>query len=103
MKLLRENPDPETNMFAKTELVNLLVSENVEARTEARRGMGITEEDELLPFLAGCLTHHHYEELRSAAGRVLAHLGDDSVLFGRAGSGGSPRSGVSGHGAVNRR
>lgn len=101
MKLLRGNSDPETNMFAKTELVNLLMSEDVETRTEATRRMGITEDDELLPFLAGCLTHH-YEELRSAAGRVRAHLGDDSVLFGRAGNGGATRSGESGYGAVNR-
>ena len=37
MRLLWENSEPETNMFAKTELVNLLVSENRrgEDRSEA--------------------------------------------------------------------
>ena len=38
------------------------------------------EENELLPFLTDCVTHH-YEELRSAAARVLTHLGDDTVLY----------------------
>ena len=80
MRLRWGNSDPGSYMFAKTELVNLLVSEDVDAQTEARHRLGITEEDELLPFLTDCLTHHD-DELRSAAGRALAHLGDDTVLF----------------------
>ncbi len=80
MKLKWGNSDPETNMFAKTELIELLVNEDPETRRDVMRRLCIAGEDELLTFLRDCLTHH-YEELRSAAGRVLAHLGDDTVLF----------------------
>ena len=80
MKLLWGNSDPETNMFAKTELVGLLVSENPETRVDVMRRLGITGEDDLLPFLSECLTHS-YDKLQSAAARVLADMGDDSVLF----------------------
>ena len=80
VRLIWGNHDPETNMFAKAELVNLLVSGNGEARTEARRRLNISEEDELLPFLKGCLTYH-WDEIRTAAARALTHLGDDTVLF----------------------
>ena len=37
-------------------------------------------EDELLPFLADSLVHFN-GHLRSAAARVLVHMGDDSILF----------------------
>ena len=80
MSLARGNSDPETNMFAKTELVGLLASEHADERTDARRRLGITEEDELLPFLTDCLTLYN-ESLRSAAARVLTLMGDESVLL----------------------
>ena len=80
MKLIWRNSDPETNIFARTELVALLVSEDPETRTDAMRRLDIAGEDELLPFLSGCLTHS-YDKLRSAAARVLKDMGDDSVLF----------------------
>ncbi|MDE2715785.1 MAG: HEAT repeat domain-containing protein [Chloroflexota bacterium] len=80
MKLIWGDPDPETNMFAKLELVELLTSEDPETRRDVMCRLGISGEGELLPFLRNCLTHQ-YKELRSATGRVLAHLGDDTVLF----------------------
>ena len=81
MKLLWGNSDPETNMYAKTELVGLLVSEDPETRREVFRRLGIAGEDELLPFLSGCLSAS-YDKLRSTAARILTEMGDDSVLFG---------------------
>ena len=80
MKLLWENSDPETNMFAKTELVALLVSEDPETRTDAMRRLDIAGEDELLSFLSDCLAAS-YDKLRSAAAHTLTDMGDDSVLF----------------------
>lgn len=80
MRLVWGNSDPETNIFAKTELVGLLSSEDPETRREAMRRLGIAGEDELLPFLSGCFAHSN-NRLRSAAARVLADMGDDSVLF----------------------
>ncbi|MYE55270.1 MAG: hypothetical protein F4X34_08770 [Chloroflexi bacterium] len=80
MKLLWGNSDPETNMFAKTELVDLLPSEDLAIREGAMRRLGIAGEDELLPFPSGCLTHSN-NRLRSAAARVLTDMDDDSVLF----------------------
>ena len=71
--------DPGTNMFEKARVLNEMASGDVEARKSGMRRLNISEE-ELLPFLTECLTHHH-EELRSAAARVLTHLGDDTVLF----------------------
>ena len=81
MRLIWGNSDPMTDMFAKTELVNALASDDAGDRTEAIRRLQVTGEDELTPFLADCLTHY-YEELRRTAARVLTHLGDDSVLLG---------------------
>ena len=40
MTLIWGNSDPERNMFAKTELVNLLVSEDVEARDRSEATPG---------------------------------------------------------------
>ena len=80
MKLIWGNFDPQTNMFAKTELVELLVSEDPETRTDAMRRLGIAGEDELLSFLSDCLAAS-YDKLRLAAARVLKDMGDDSVLF----------------------
>ena len=93
MKLLWGNSDPETNMFAKTELVGPLVSENPETRVDVMRRLGITGEDDLLPFLSECLTHS-YDKLQSAAARVLADMGDDSVLFSSIADFGSSDFGV---------
>ena len=81
MRLIWGNSDPMTDMFAKTELMNALASDDAGDRTEAMRRLQITGEDELIPFLADCLTHY-YEELRRTSTRVLTRLGDDSVLLG---------------------
>lgn len=80
MRLIWENYDPRKNMFAKTELVGLLASEDVEARKYAMRELEITSEEDLLPFLADCLMHY-YSALQSAAADVLVHMGDQRVLF----------------------
>ena len=80
MKLLWENFDPETNMFAKTELVELLVSGDPEIRADVMGRLSIAGEAELLSFLSDCLADS-YGKLRSAAARVLTDVGDDSVLF----------------------
>ena len=80
MRLIWGNYDPNTNMFAKTELVDLLVSEGAETRAEAMRRLEIAGDDELIGFLTDCITHYS-PELRSAAARVLTSMGDDSVLF----------------------
>ena len=80
MKLQWGNSDPETSTLAKTELVELLASEDPEMRTEAMERLGIAGEAELLPFLSDCLAGS-YRKLQSAAARVLTDMGDDSVLF----------------------
>ena len=74
------NSDLETNIYAKTELVELLASEDPEMRTEAMERLGIAGEAELLPFLSDCLAGSN-DRLRSAASRVLTDLGDDSALL----------------------
>ena len=79
MRLIWGNYDPKTNSFAKTELVDLLVSEGAETRAEALRRLEIAGEDDLIPFLTDCITHYS-PELRSAAARALTRMGDDSVL-----------------------
>ena len=80
MKLVWGNSDPKTNIYAKTELVELLASEDRETRTEAMERLGIAGEAELPPFLSDCVAGS-YDKLRSAAARVLTDRGDDSVLF----------------------
>ena len=80
MQLQWGNSDPKTNIYAKTELVELLASEDTDTRTEAMERLGIAGEAELLPFLSDCLAGS-YDKLRSAAARVLTVMGDDSVLF----------------------
>ena len=79
MRLIWGNYDPKTNSFAKTELVDLLVSEGAETRAEAMRRLEIAGEDDLIGFLTDCITHYS-PELRSAAARALTRMGDDSVL-----------------------
>ena len=79
MRLVWGNHDPKTNSFAKTELVDLLVSQGAETRAEAMRRLEIAGEDDLIAFLTDCITHYS-PELRSAAARALTRMGDDSVL-----------------------
>ena len=71
--------DPGTNMFEKARALKEMASGDVESRKSQMRRLNISEE-ELLPFLTECLTHH-YDDIRTAAARVLTHLGDDTVLF----------------------
>ena len=80
MRLMWGDYDPKTHALAKAELVSKLVDEDTETMTEAMRRLGIAGEDELLPFLADSLVHFN-GHLRSAAARVLVHMGDDSILF----------------------
>ena len=80
MKLRWGNSDPGTNVLARTELVELLASEDPETGAEAMERLGIASEEEMLSFLTDCLTQYN-EELRSGAARVLTAMGDDSVLF----------------------
>ncbi len=80
MRLMWGDYDPKTHALAKAELVSKLVDEDTETMTEAMRRLGIAGEDELLPFLADSLVHFN-GHIRSAAARVLVHMGDDSILF----------------------
>ena len=80
MRLIWRDYDPKTNVWAKIELIEKLIDEDLDTTTEAMRRLGISGKDELLPFLADCLVDSH-GHLRSAAAGVLEHLGDDSVLL----------------------
>ena len=79
MRLLWGDYDPRTDMWARVELVRYLASEDSETRAEAMRRLEIAGEDEILPYLRECLTHHRHL-LTSAAADVLVQMGDDSVI-----------------------
>ena len=79
MTLLWGDYDPKTHIWVRIELVRVLSSDDDEDREQAMRRLGIVGEDELLPYLADCLTHYN-NHLRSAAAGVLVRMGDDSVL-----------------------
>lgn len=71
--------DPRINIFQKAKVINEMASGDLQARENAMRRLGVSEE-EILLFLAECLTHH-YDDIGTSAARVLTHIGDDSVLF----------------------
>ena len=64
----------------RADIIDELASEDRETRANARRRLQIGRDEELVPYLAGCLLERHTPVL-AAARRVLAKLGDDSAVF----------------------
>ena len=71
-----------SNMDSHTRavIIDELASDDRETRANARRRLKIGRDEELAPYVAGCLLERH-TPVTAAARRVLANLGDDSAVF----------------------
>ena len=94
MRLMWRDYDPKTHVWAKIELIDNLVGEDLETTTEAMRRLGIEGNDQLLSFLSDCLTDN-YHHVSTAAARALVRMGDQTVLSHFIGALMSPNHNVS--------
>ena len=66
--------------YTRSDLVDELASDDRVTRADAMRQLRIGSDEEIVPYLAGCLMEHH-TPVAATARRVLAALGDDSAVF----------------------
>ena len=66
--------------YTRSDLIDELASDDRVTRADAMRQLRIGSEEEIVPYLAGCLMEHHIP-VAATARRVLAALGDDSAVF----------------------
>ena len=66
--------------YTRADLIYELASDDLQIRTNAMRQLRIGTAEELVPYLAGCLTES-YTPVPAAARRVLSALGDDTAVF----------------------
>ena len=66
--------------YTRSGLVNELASDDRVTRADAMRQLRIGSDEDIVPYLAGCLMEHH-TPVAATGRRVLAALGDDSAVF----------------------